>query len=99
MTTAIAVHLTKTQFRHAEDIVETVRERGLTKRVAVIAVETALAESGLKMYANGNNPDSLALPHDAVGWDHGSVGLFQQQVGDAVNSTANWGTAKQLMDP
>jgi hypothetical protein len=51
------------------------------------------------MYANVNNPESLQLPHDAVGSDHGSVGLFQQQVGGAKNSTADWGTTDELMDP
>ncbi len=69
------------------------------KRLADIALETALTESGLRMFANANNPESLRLPHDAVGSDHGSVGLFQQQVGGAVNSTANWGTTAQLMNP
>ncbi len=69
------------------------------QRIADIALETALTESGLRMYANANNPDSLKLPHDAVGSDHGSVGLFQQQVGGAVNSTANWGTTAELMNP
>lgn len=67
-------------------------------RATDIALETALTESALHMYANGNNQQSLTLPHDAVGWDHGSVGLFQQQVGGAVNSTANWGTTAQCMD-
>jgi hypothetical protein len=51
------------------------------------------------MYANANNPKSVRLHHDAVGSDHGSVGLFQQQVGGARNSTANWGTTAELMDP
>ena len=75
-----------------------VRRRGLTRRHAVIAVETALTESRLRMYDNRNNPASLALPHEAVGSDHGRVGLFQQQVGGAKNSTADWGTTAQLMD-
>jgi hypothetical protein len=98
MSSATSLHLTSSQFHHAREIVSVVRQRSLPKRVAVIAIETALAESGLKLYANGNNPDSLDLPHDAVGWDHGSVGLFQQQVGGAAGSTANWGTTKQLMN-
>jgi hypothetical protein len=93
------VTLTATQQRYALGIIAAVQARGWPQRAAVIAIETALTESGLRMYANGNNPASLALPHDAVGWDHGSVGLFQQQVGGAVNSTANWGTTAQLMDP
>jgi LysM domain len=92
------------QTRHAQGIIAACKARpGLTldqrKRLADIALETALTESGLRMYANANNPDSLRLPHDAVGRDHGSVGLFQQQVGGAANSTANWGTTAALMDP
>jgi LysM repeat protein len=51
------------------------------------------------MYANGYNQRSLQLPHDRVGWDHGSVGLFQQQVGGAPHSNANWGTTDELMNP
>jgi hypothetical protein len=99
MTNAATIHLDPNQFGYARQIVGVVRKRGLPKRVAVIAIEVALAESGLRMYANGNNPASLKLPHDAVGFDHGSVGLFQQQVGGAVNSTANWGSTKDLMNP
>jgi hypothetical protein len=90
--------LTPHQLHYATVIVAAVKSTGLPERAAHIALETALAESGLKMYANGNQPSSLKLPHDAVGWDHGSVGLFQQQVGGAPHSTANWGTVTQLMD-
>jgi len=99
MTSAADLSLTPNQFRYAQAIITTVGQRQLVKRVAVLAIETAITESGLQMYANGNNAESLKLPHDAVGWDHGSVGLFQQQVGGAPNSTANWGTTQELMDP
>jgi LysM repeat protein len=91
-------NLNPMQLAHARHIVVAVRRRGLSRRYAVIAIETALTESRLRMYANRNNPASLALPHEAVGRDHGSVGLFQQQVGGARNSTADWGTTAQLMD-
>lgn len=92
------------QTKHARGIVAACKARrrlslDQRKRIADIALETALTESGLFMYANANNPESLQLPHDLVGSDHGSVGLFQQQVGGAVNSTANWGTTAELMDP
>jgi hypothetical protein len=91
------------QIRYAKGIIAACKARRLPadqgERIADIALETALAESGLRMYANANNPESLRLPHDAVGSDHGSVGLFQQQVGGAVNSTADWGTTAELMDP
>src|SRR3954451_16123372 len=95
--------LTATQIKHALGIIAACKARKLPhdqrKRLADIALETALTESGLRMYANVNNPESLRLSHDAVGSDHGSVGLFQQQVGGAVNSTADWGTTAELMDP
>jgi len=95
--------LTATQIKHALGIIAACKARKLPhdqrKRLADIALETALTESGLRMYANVNNPESLRLAHDAVGSDHGSVGLFQQQVGGAVNSTADWGTTAELMDP
>jgi hypothetical protein len=95
--------LNATQIKYAQGIIAACKARKLPgdqgQRLADIALETALTESGLRMYANANNPDSLRLPHDDVGSDHGSVGLFQQQVGGAVNSTADWGTTKELMDP
>jgi hypothetical protein len=49
----------------ARVITETVRDRDLSKRAAVIAVTTAIVETGLKNYT------------EAV--DHTSLGLFQQQ--------------------
>ncbi len=95
---AAQLGLTDTQRAHARGIITAVKRRGLPRTAAVIAIETALAESGLRMYANANNPESLRLPHEAVGSNFGSVGLFQQQVGGAPNSTANWGTTRELMD-
>lgn len=86
------------QIGYVKGIVAGVKALKMPERAAVIAVCVAITESGLKMYANGNNPASLRLPHDAVGWDHGSVGLFQQQVGGAPYSTANWGTVAELMN-
>ncbi|EFY91439.1 hypothetical protein MAC_02602 [Metarhizium acridum CQMa 102] len=42
-------------------------------------IATALTESSLVMYANKAVPASMKLPHDRVGSDHDSVGLFQQR--------------------
>ena len=92
------MNLNSIQTDWATKIVQRIKARGLPIEVAQIAITTVLDETGLQMYANSNNPESLALPHDAVGSDAGSVGLFQQQVGGAVNSTANWGTTAQCMD-
>jgi hypothetical protein len=102
----VSVYLSDTQRGWARRIIAEVKavkppfyDEDHFKRAADIALMTALTESALYMYANGNNPASLRIRHDRVGWDHGSVGLFQQQVGGAVNSTANWGTTAQCMDP
>lgn len=96
--TAASLGLSSRQLGYAVGIVTAVKKRGWGIKAAYIALCTAIAESGLQMYANGNNWASMRLPHDNVGWDHGSVGLFQQQVGGAVNSTANWGTTAELMN-
>lgn len=96
--------LSSTQLYWATRIIAVVKAQpGLSsedqrKRAADIALMTALTESTLHMYANTNNPESLRLPHDRVGSDHASIGLFQQQVGGAANSTADWGTTVQCMD-
>jgi hypothetical protein len=60
------------------------------RRVAQMTTMCAMDESSMLVYANANNPESLALPHDAVGHDHASVGMFQQQV-------PSWGTTAQCM--
>jgi len=98
MVSASSLNLAASQYNHAVAIVAECKRRGLPVRGAHVALETALTESALWMYANGHNRRSLQLPHDRVGWDHGSVGLFQQQVGGAPNSTANWGTTDELMN-
>lgn len=83
---------TNTQVAYATDIVGQGEITDVAPRGWVIAVATAMQESHLWMYANHNVPESLSLPHDRVGEDHRSVGLFQQQ-------PPGWGTVKELMDP
>lgn len=68
------------------------RRRNITERGIQIALATALVESNMRMYANSSVPESLNLPHDAVGSDHDSLGLFQQRC-------PMWGPANVLMDP
>lgn len=60
------------------------------KRAADISLEIALTESSLRMLANRRVPASMLLPHEGVGSDHASLGLFQQQ-------WPSWGTVSQLM--
>ncbi len=84
-------------------IVAVGKEMGIPEQGWVVAISVALEESGIKVYANDGLGDDLApdqrdvdrsleLPHDAVGTDHGSVGIFQQQY-------PWWGTLEDLMDP
>ena len=69
----------------------------------VVALAAASQESRFLNYANDGRggdlrPDqvgiasSLDLPHQAVGTDHGSLGIFQQQ-------WPWWGSMSELMDP
>ena len=80
--------------RYALAIIEEGQRRQISPRGIQIALATALVESGdpLQMWANSTVPESLNLPHDAVGSDHDSLGLFQQRC-------PMWGPADTLMHP
>jgi murein DD-endopeptidase MepM/ murein hydrolase activator NlpD len=80
-----------TQVGHAAAIVQAGIDAGVPPRGWTIALATAMQESNLKMYANGTVPESLELPHEDVGYDHDSVGLFQQRY-------PMWGSLTELMD-
>lgn len=75
---------------HVREIIAAAKERGLTRQAAKIGVATALVESELRMYANHAVPESLSFPHEAIGSDHTSVGIFQQQKW--------WGTTAERMN-
>lgn len=79
--------------RNADGIIREGRRRGISDQGIKIALATALVESGMKMYANPAVPESMNFPHDAVGGDADSVGLFQQRDNGA------WGTIEDRMDP
>ncbi|HLL69058.1 MAG TPA: M23 family metallopeptidase [Micromonosporaceae bacterium] len=93
---------TDAQVRNATAIVQAGQSMGVPPRGWVVAVATAMQESTLKNYANDNAayPEvrrlSLAIPHEAVGHDHDSVGLFQQR---PVEGDGGWGTVSELMTP
>lgn len=84
--------------QYAQAIIAEGQRRGITPRGITIALATALVESDLVMYANAKVPDSMAIPHEAVGSDGYSVGLFQQQVIQS-NGQWWWGDAATCMDP
>lgn len=76
-------------------ITKAAKDLKLPERAAVIGNATALVESGdpMQMWANEQVPESMNFPHDAVGSDYDSVGLFQQRDNGA------WGTVAQRMNP
>lgn len=71
--------LDERQMRNAREVVRQTEAMGMPKKAAVVALATAMQESTMLIYANSSVPVSLSEPHDAVGQDYDSVGLFQQR--------------------
>lgn len=88
-----SLNLTPAQLGHAHTIAGVGSKRGLPASDITIAIMVALDESSLLNLANSTVPASLAYPHDGVGSDADSVGLFQQR------PSQGWGTVAQCMDP
>ncbi|MFC8182392.1 N-acetylmuramoyl-L-alanine amidase [Rhodococcus sp. NPDC057297] len=86
------------QLGYARAVVDEGRRLGITERGLLIALATVLVECDLIMYANAKVPASLKLPHERIGNDGYSVGLFQQQVVWG-NGGWWWGDAATCMDP
>lgn len=81
----------QTQAAHAITIYQTGAGRDLPEQALVVALATAMQESGIRVLANPAVPRSYDYDHDAVGFDHDSVGIFQQR--------PPWGPVEVLMDP
>lgn len=79
------------QLVNAGAVVAAGKELRLPQRAWVVATAAAMQESQLRVLANAAVPESMGLPHEGVGADHDSVGLFQQR--------ASWGSVAQRMDP
>ncbi|GAA1882082.1 N-acetylmuramoyl-L-alanine amidase [Williamsia serinedens] len=96
---------------YARAIITTGRQMGVSDRGIAIALATALVETGspttpptgpinnMAMYANPKVPESLDLPHDKVGTDGYSVGLFQQQIRKGSNGQWWWADCATCMNP
>ncbi len=82
---------------YARIVLKAGRDAGITPRGIVIGFATVFVESDWLNYANAKVPGSLALPHDAVGSDGKSVGLFQQQV--IMGNGWWWGPVEVCQDP
>jgi hypothetical protein len=76
---------------YVSEICRAADDNGVGTDGAVIGVAVALTESGLRMHANRAVPTSLLYPHDDIGSDHDSVGLFQQRDNGA------WGSVSDRM--
>jgi hypothetical protein len=103
MQPALETQLGQTQLANVAVIIAEGTAQGVPRRGIVVALAVASQESGFRNYANdGKGGDlhasqrgiqgSLNLPHEAVGTDHGSLGVFQQQ-------WPWWGTMTELMTP
>jgi murein DD-endopeptidase MepM/ murein hydrolase activator NlpD len=95
--------LTADQLENAATVIAVGNRIQIPRHGLVVALAVANQESRFLNYANdGLGGDlqfdqigigaSLDLPHQAVGTDHGSLGIFQQQ-------WPWWGTMTELMDP
>ncbi|KAL2151472.1 hypothetical protein VTH82DRAFT_6570 [Thermothelomyces myriococcoides] len=67
------------QTRNARAIIGEASNEGVGRQGCLAVVATALVESNIRVLANENVPESLNYPHDGVGSDHDSVGIFQQR--------------------
>lgn len=89
-----SVTVGRAQLTHAATII-TVGSgiEGVGRQGVLVGLMAALTESTLRMLANVAHPASLDMPHDGVGSDHDSLGLFQMR------PSSGWGTVTELMDP
>ncbi|KAJ5405808.1 hypothetical protein N7465_007092 [Penicillium sp. CMV-2018d] len=71
--------LTSTQSKHATAIIGEAKREDLGRQGCLAGIATGLVESNMLIYANKKVPASLNYPHDAVGSDYDSVGIFQQR--------------------
>jgi hypothetical protein len=85
--------LTQAQMNNAATIVKTGLSMGIPERGLIVAIATAMQESNLYNLANTGLPESLNYPNEGTGYDHDSVGLFQQR------TSTGWGTVQELMTP
>lgn len=84
--------LNAVQSGHARTIAKVAKAENVGKRGCVVAIATALQESGIRVLANKKSKESQRIKNDGIGNDHDSVGIFQQR-------PQFWGTTADCMDP
>ncbi len=85
--------LTREQMDNAATIVKVGQDLDVSRRGLLVAMMTAMQESDLYNMASGVLPESTEYPYQGIGYDHDSVGLFQQR------TSTGWGSVKELMTP
>lgn len=85
--------LTQAQMDNAKIIVDVGGKLNIPRKGLIVAVATAMQESNLYNLASGALPESQNYANQGLGWDHDSVGLFQQR------TSTGWGTVADLMRP
>ncbi|GIG56479.1 hypothetical protein Lfu02_08510 [Longispora fulva] len=85
--------LSPAQSANAATIVAVGRRLGVPEKGLVVAIATAMQESSLRNLANVAYPESLSMANQGVGYDHDSLGLFQQR------PATGWGTPGEVMTP
>jgi hypothetical protein len=78
---------------NAVAIIEAGKRMNVPKQAHLVAMVTALQETRLRNLANKKVPASLSYPHQGLGTDFDSIGVFQQR------PSQGWGSAAELMDP
>nr|8B2H_A Chain A, SH3b domain-containing protein [Thermothielavioides terrestris] len=86
--------LNSVQSSHARAIIGEAKKEGVGRHGCEAGIATALVESNILIYANKAVPASLKYPHDAVGSDHDSVGIFQQRAKYYPNIAADMDPAR-----
>jgi len=84
-------HIGKTRHDPQPHVIAAGLQMRIPEKGIILALATAMQESGMRNLANPNVPESLRIPNEGVGRDHQSVGIFQQQPW--------WGTIRDLMTP
>lgn len=76
--------------QNARIVVAAASARG-GSQAALVSLIGGLTESGLRILGNPNDSTDLAPTTQGVGFDHDSLGIFQQR--------RSWGSAQQRLDP
>ncbi|KXX76319.1 Uncharacterized protein YraI [Madurella mycetomatis] len=86
--------LNSVQSKHARAIIAQAKKDKVGRHGCQAGIATAIVESNILVYANRKVPASMKYPHDAVGSDHDSVGIFQQRARYYPNIAANMDPAR-----